>query len=233
MIQPLRRRWSRWRHQRLGVALLAGCLLLMGLASLSHVRPANAEKDCRQPTNGDLFQARDDALYLYTEGVLRAVPDHETLRALGFDPNGADPIRDECLRALHFGEPFPSANPAGHPERTTAAATPAMPRDPATPAITLHASDAQPARNATTRLTARTDAPQGAGLLLAIHRQAGAGHPGSSRLVTTCSGMLTCSVEIWEDAARTWTFHATLYQCSAPGVCVAVQESSAVAVTWR
>jgi hypothetical protein len=126
MIRP-----SRWLCGRLGMSLLIGSLLLSlaGLAPVRDINTATASpsarqlsafggrgvawaataQDCPAPSNGDLFQAADDGLYLYTNGVLRAIPDRETLRALGLDPNGADPIRDECLRTLRPGDPFPSA----------------------------------------------------------------------------------------------------------------------------
>lgn len=217
---------------RVGAVLTASMVLLL-LLGWAGGAPADAAMNCPTPSDGDVLQGPDDQTYLYTNGVLRAIPDRETLRALGFDPNGADPIRDECLRAMRFGEPIPSVGTGGQRGRSDVPAAPVPTPDPAAPTVMLDVSDARPARQTTVRLTARTDAPQGNGLVLSIHRTAGVGHPGPSGLVTTCSDTMACSVEVWEDEAVTWVYVATLYRCSAPGVCVAVQESSPVGIAWQ
>jgi len=99
--------------------------------------------------------------------------------------------------------------------------------------VLLQANDARPARRTAVLLTARTDASDGAGLLLSIRRSPGDGRGAASGLVTTCAGTTTCAVEVWEDDPTTWSYAATLYRCPAPGMCVAVQESAPVSVTWR
>ena len=242
-------RLSRRVGSRLGAALLAGLLLVGGAGGEmvgsrpsagrpSHLGggalPASAAADCPTPSDGDLLQGPGDEAYLYTNGTLRAIPDRETFRALGFDPNGVDPIRDDCLRAMRFGEPLPSVGNGSQPGRSAASApAPAAPRDPSAPAVMLEVSDARPSRGTTVRLTARTDAPNRGGLVLSIDRTADEGRTGRSGLVTTCSDTASCAVEAWEDEATAWTYVATLYRCPTPGSCVAVQESSPVAVAWR
>ena len=241
-------RLSRHIASRLGAALVAGVLLgwaademvgtRPGARPPSHLvggaLPASAAADCPTPSDGDLFQGPGDEAYLYTDGTLRAIPDRETLRALGFDPNGADPIRDDCLRAMRSGEPLPSVGTGRQRGRSAAASpAPAAPRDPSAPAVMLDVSDARPSRGATVRLTARTDAPDRGGLVLSIHRTSDGGLTGTSGLVTTCSDTTSCAVEAWEDEATAWTYVATLYRCPTPGSCVAVHESSPVGVAWR
>ena len=226
MIRPSRR-----ISGRLGAVLLVGLLFLV--IGGGEIRPAAAAADCPTPADGDLLQASDGSLSVFTSGVLRAVPDRKTLRALGFDPNGADPIRDECLRTMRFGDPFPSVGTGDQRGASATTPLPAATRDPAVPAIVLDVSDVLPAHRSAVRLTARTDAASGTGLLLSIHRTSDDGRTGTSGLVTTCADATVCSVEVWEDEATTWDFVATLYRCSAPGVCVAVQESSPVRVAWQ
>jgi len=227
MIRPSRRISS-----RIGAALLAGLLVLL-IGGWVAVIPADAAQSCPSPTDGDVFQGPDERVYLFTNGTLRAIPDLETLRALGFDPNGVDLIREACFRVMRFGDPMPSVGPGGQRGTSASATTPAATRDPAAPAVTLDVNDPSPARRTTIRLTARTDAPDGGGLTLSIHRVSGEGGTGASGLVTTCANTTTCTVEVWEDEAATWTYVATLYRCQAPGVCVAVQESTPVSVAWQ
>lgn len=225
MIRPSRRTGGLF-----AAVLFASLLLLVGWVVGA---PVSAAMNCPSPSDGDLLQGPDERFYLFKDRTLHAIPDVETLRALGFDPNGADPIRDDCLRVMRFGDPVPSVGGGGQPTRSAAAPDPAAPRDPAAPAVTLDVSDARPARRSTVRLTARLDSPAGNGLALSIHRTADDGRPGASGLVTTCPGATSCAVEVWEDEARTWVFVATLYRCDTPSSCVAVQESHPVSVTWE
>lgn len=241
---------SRRMGGRLAAALLAVLLLVgwdqIGIADagiggsrtsglFGGALPVAAAADCVIPTDGDVFQGPDERTYLYTNGTLRAIPDRETLRALGVDPNGVDPIQDECLQAMRFGSPLPSVGrpSTGSSQVRSVAETPAAAQSPSTPGVTLDASNPQLARRTSVRLTARTDAPDGNGLVLSIHRAPVEGGTGTAGLVTTCANTTSCTVQVWEDEARGWTFVATLYRCSAPGTCVAVQESDPVGVTWQ
>lgn len=242
MIRPSRRMAGRLAAALLAVLLLASWDQI-GSAAVGHtvsrtpglvggVVPVAAAAECVIPTDGDVFQGPDERTYLYTNGVLRAIPDRETLRALGVDPNGVDPIQDDCLQAMRFGNPLPSVGTSSSQPRAVADA-PAAAQSPSAPGVTLDASNAQLTRRTSVRLTARTDASDGNGLVLSIHRAPAEGGTGTAGLVTTCSNTTSCTVQVWEDEARGWTFVATLYRCSAPGTCVAVQESDPVGVTWQ
>jgi hypothetical protein len=228
---------------RLG-SVVAGCLLVVlalgsgraerAPAGLVGIPAAVAAAQCSVPNEGDVLQGAGPEVYLYAGGALHQVPDLATLRALGYDPNAIDPIRDECLRALRLGDPVPSARAAGVEGRTAASRAEAASQPTQSgPPVALTASATDVPRATSVLLTARADVPDSPGLVLSIQRTDLEGRGPASGLVTRCSGRSVCSVEVWEDRAITWTYVATLYHCPDPSACVAVQDSAPVSVTWR
>ena len=192
--------------------ILAAGLLVEWADPLGHVdralfglagpRPAVAATECVPPSEGDVLETAGSRLYVYADGALHAVPDVATLRSLGYDPNGVDPIRDDCLRALPVGDPIPRASAAGADDRTARsraerASEPAQ----AGPAVLLWAGSPEVARGARVPLLARADVPDAADLVLSIRRAAAEGQAGASGLVTRCSGSSSCAVEVVEDEA--------------------------------
>ena len=201
-----------------------------GRAELS----ATAAGSCVVRSEGDLLQGSGPEVYVYVGGVLRAIPDRETLRSLGYDPNGVDPIRDECLREMRFGEPIPSVRAGGAVDRPAPPAPGARAEVETWPVVvTLEASRVQAPRGGRVLLIARTPWPEGGAFVLTIRQTDGPGGGPRSALVTGCHGMVTCTAEVQADEPATWTYTATLYRCTSPGACVAEQDSSSVSVTWQ
>ena len=229
-------RLSVWLCLGVAACLLAGWDGDIGAAHRLLPEPlqpsaAQAAMQCATPSEGDLVQGSGAQVYLYAGGALHQVPDLATLRALGYDPNAVDPIRDDCLRALRMGDAVPSA---GHGDRVAAsrADTADVSVRPG-PAMAILAGAPEVPRGTTVPLTARADVPDAPGLVLSISRTAPDGRGASSGLVTRCAGKAVCSVDVWDDEPITWTYVATLYSCPDPSMCVAVQESDSVSVTWR
>jgi hypothetical protein len=191
------------------------------------VLQAPAPASCPPVEPGAVLQGTGAAFYLVLDdGALRSIPDAATLRSLGYDPNGADPIRDDCLRALRVEGEAPRVADAGRAAR-------AEPPPNYGPPVVLAADAADAPRRGTVRLVARIDVPDADGLLLAISASDDAGGAGGSRLVGTCAGAAACALEVSEDRAASVTYVATVYACSGPDACVAVRDSNPVGVTWR
>ncbi|MFN0074269.1 MAG: hypothetical protein ACKVVP_22540 [Chloroflexota bacterium] len=241
-----------------GAALAVGLFCaLLGLTPLG-ARIASARFQqfspdaCPALDDGTLVQASGPEIYLIQHGVLRWIPNLDTLRALGFDGGAVELLADACLRDYPAGEPFASASslPTTAPDftrstETAPTGTPSVRRPgtgpvgplaksgvPTDSTLTISASAAELPVGAVLTLTAQASVSESGAFTLTIQRLRSPGGPAGG-LVANCTSASTCVGQTRLSEPATVLYLATLYRCDARGACAAERSSEPVSVRWR